>query len=101
MTWYYEQDGISHGPESEADLLTYLKDGSLQAESLIWHPGLDEWQTVLQLRPEWLTPPKPVAAPPPGKKPGKPVSRATQQPLTPSLRDDEPKKPWWKKLVGG
>ncbi len=54
MNWYFEENGVSHGPVTEQVLATRVQSKGIAPETLIWHTGLDEWKTVHQLRPEWL-----------------------------------------------
>ena len=63
MNWYFEKDGISQGPLSEAALAAKVRAKEVPADSLIWHVGREDWQSVNELRPAWLEPPAPALAP--------------------------------------
>jgi hypothetical protein len=52
MNWYYSVEGRSHGPVSQHDLLRLAKEGVLHTDTLIWHPGLEEWDPVWKLMPQ-------------------------------------------------
>ncbi len=54
MNWYYETEGVSHGPCPEAEIIVLVRRKQVKASTLIWNPGLDEWDTVQKLKPEWL-----------------------------------------------
>ena len=69
MNWYFEKDGISQGPCPEAEIVALAQRQQVVASTLIWHPGLEEWGTVEQLKPEWLKQSVTAAAAvPPAKK---------------------------------
>src|SRR3954468_20599724 len=52
MNWYYSVEGRSHGPVSQQDMLRLAKEGVVNTDTLIWHPGLDEWDPVWKLMPQ-------------------------------------------------
>lgn len=58
MNWYYEKDGVSQGPLPEPEMLALVRKQQVHAHSLVWHPGLEEWDSVQKLKPDWLTEPK-------------------------------------------
>jgi hypothetical protein len=60
MNWYFEKQGVSQGPLSEDAMIDLLQRQQMAAETRVWHPGLEEWSILGQLKPEWL---KAVAAP--------------------------------------
>jgi hypothetical protein len=52
MNWYFAVEGHSHGPVTEQKLADMAREGQLGTDTLIWHPGLEEWEPVWKLRPE-------------------------------------------------
>ena len=54
MNWYYSVEGCSHGPVTERSLAELARSGTVGAGTLIWRPGLEEWEPVSQLKPEIL-----------------------------------------------
>jgi hypothetical protein len=52
MNWYYSVEGRSHGPVNQQDMLRLAKEGVLGTDTLIWHPGLEEWNPVWKLMPQ-------------------------------------------------
>lgn len=104
MNWYIEKDGVSQGPLPEQVLALRVQSGEVPAETLIWHVGLEEWQPIQQLRPQWLERPKPepVAAPEPPPSDIKAVpspARTAAKPLAPSVPEKQPG--FFRKLFGG
>jgi uncharacterized protein DUF4339 len=51
MNWYYALEGQSHGPVSEQDLIRLAKEGTVGTDTLLWHPGLEEWDPMWRLLP--------------------------------------------------
>lgn len=51
MKWYYSAEGHSRGPVNEAQLVELARAGEVTTETLIWHPGLEEWEPVWKLKP--------------------------------------------------
>jgi GYF domain 2 len=62
MNWYFEKNGISQGPHSEAELEAKVRGNELHQDSLVWHVGQNDWQPVSSLRPQWLEMVKPPEA---------------------------------------
>lgn len=62
MNWYYEQSGVSIGPVDESALSGLVDSGALQGDSLVWHPGLDDWTTAILLQPALFVPRAPQVA---------------------------------------
>jgi hypothetical protein len=83
MNWYFEQDGVSQGPFTEGELLGRVRAKAVSAETLIWNPSLEAWQSVGELKPEWLKPAtveQPRSAPTPTKSAfSKPVIQAAPE----------------------
>ena len=57
MNWYFEREGVSSGPVDEGDLILMIRRREVPRDSMIWHPGLDEWLPIAELKPEWLVVP--------------------------------------------
>ncbi len=71
MRWYYEKEGVSQGPCPEEEIIALVQKKQVQASTLIWHSGLEDWGMVRELKPEWLEQPAvPAAAatPPPARQ---------------------------------
>jgi hypothetical protein len=62
MNWYFEQQGVSHGPLPENELVLMLRRREITHETMIWHPGMERWQEIVTLKPEWLVTPSVGAA---------------------------------------
>lgn len=68
MNWYFEVQGVSKGPFPEDEFVQMTQRGDVPADSMIWRPGLEEWSSVRELKPSWLSDTaSPRAAPPPPK----------------------------------
>jgi hypothetical protein len=52
MNWYYAIEGRSHGPVDAKALADLARAGRLDGDTLIWHPGLTEWEPATRLLPE-------------------------------------------------
>jgi hypothetical protein len=98
MNWYFEIDGISQGPLTAEVLAIRVQKGEVHADTLVWHPGLGDWQPVGQLCPDWL---KPIPAPAPVAM-AKPVAgRPGTRPLAPlATEPTEEKQGFFSKLFG-
>jgi hypothetical protein len=62
MPFHYEQDGNPIGPVTDDAFAALVKAGTITPDTLVWMPGMTEWQPYRSLQP---TPP-PVAPPPTG-----------------------------------
>ncbi|MFZ4764390.1 MAG: DUF4339 domain-containing protein [Roseimicrobium sp.] len=51
MNWYYSSNGHSMGPLTEERLAELARTGEVGTDTLIWHPGLPDWEPVWKLRP--------------------------------------------------
>lgn len=101
MNWYFERDGISQGPLLEHDLAGRVQRGEVAGDTLIWHEGMNEWQPVAEVSPDWVKP-KPVA---PAAKPAAAKVSPTTKPLAPSKQTAEdsepaPKQGFFSRLFG-
>src|ERR1035437_7755392 len=43
--WYYAQDDTQQGPVAETEFLALVRAGTIDAGTLVWRVGMDEWQT--------------------------------------------------------
>jgi len=41
--WYYQGDGVKIGPVSQDLLLALIRDGRVNASTLVWAPGFETW----------------------------------------------------------
>ncbi len=46
MNWYYSQNGQQLGPVPEQELARLAATGAVNANSLVWHDGLPDWQPL-------------------------------------------------------
>lgn len=44
MDWYYARGEEQVGPLSESDFQQLIEQGAIGPETLVWHPGMSEWQ---------------------------------------------------------
>lgn len=59
-TWYYEKDGVQHGPIPESELKALIERGEISRTNLAWRPGEKDWTetgTFEHLMPAFRTPP--------------------------------------------
>jgi hypothetical protein len=54
MNWYINNAGAAEGPKDDAAMAELVRENKLSLDALVWHAGLDAWQTVAQLSPTWL-----------------------------------------------
>ncbi len=52
MNWYYAIEGRSMGPVTESSLKRLARVGEINGGTLVWHPGLEEWESLARLQPE-------------------------------------------------
>jgi uncharacterized membrane protein len=45
VNWYYEQNGVQHGPVTEEALKGLLAEGALGESNLIWREGMQDWRS--------------------------------------------------------
>jgi uncharacterized RDD family membrane protein YckC len=50
MDWYYSVNGQQVGPVSDAELENLVSAKVVGQESLVWHAGMPEWQTLRQVK---------------------------------------------------
>jgi len=53
MNWYINNAGAAEGPLDEQAMTELVRAKKLAMDSLVWHAGLEAWQTVAQLSPAW------------------------------------------------
>ena len=51
MGWYAAIDGERFGPMPEAALLGWIRDGRVTQDALVWHEGMQQWQTAAVTQP--------------------------------------------------
>ncbi len=51
MNWYYATEGRSNGPLTESSLKRLAREGEISGGTLVWHPGLEEWEPLAKLQP--------------------------------------------------
>ena len=49
--WYIARDGKQHGPISEAELTTFIEQGHLQPNDLVWREGFADWRPAMLVFP--------------------------------------------------
>ncbi len=99
MNWYFNNAGAAEGPMDEAAMSQLAREKKLASDSLVWHAGLDAWQTVAALSPSWWASslPTPAGRPAPveEKKPAKAKpagdGRRLSSPNAPTTENDEKK----------
>lgn len=42
-TWHYEKNGVRHDNISEDNILSLIKNGTLNSDTLVWQQGMAEW----------------------------------------------------------
>ena len=56
MNWYYAAGGQQQGPVDDAQLDALVSSGQINAETLVWHDGMPNWQPLRQVRPSAASP---------------------------------------------
>lgn len=100
MNWYYDNAGAAEGPMDDQAMTELVRAKKLASDSLVWHAGLEAWQTVAALAPAWWaaslpTPAGRPAADAAARKPGNEASdaggRRLAGPNAPNTTATEPK----------
>jgi uncharacterized RDD family membrane protein YckC len=52
MNWYYVQQGQRVGPLSNAEFQALLGSGVINSETLVWRPGMANWQRYREIPPQ-------------------------------------------------
>src|SRR5688572_20734853 len=50
MNWFFAVDGHSHGPVTQQKLAELARTGEVGTDTLVWHPGLEEWEPLWKLK---------------------------------------------------
>ncbi|MEN3943541.1 DUF4339 domain-containing protein [Prosthecobacter sp. SYSU 5D2] len=53
MTWYFNNNGAADGPYDDEAMASLVAQKRIQAQTLIWHPGVDLWQEISSFSPSW------------------------------------------------
>ncbi|MDH4455800.1 MAG: DUF4339 domain-containing protein [Verrucomicrobiota bacterium] len=53
MNWYFNNTGAAEGPMDDNAMAQLARDNKLASDSLVWHAGLEAWQTIAALSPAW------------------------------------------------
>ena len=105
MNWYIDNAGAAEGPHDDAAMTRLAREKHLDSESLVWHAGLESWQSVAALSPEWWGAALPAHAPEPVPAPnsrsktsekvpaGVPAADLPAEPAQPKRRLTAPKAP--------
>ncbi len=64
MKWYFVQDGQRIGPVERELLDERIREGVVQADTLVWRPGLSDWRRAVEVS-ELEVPPSIPTLPPP------------------------------------
>ncbi len=99
MNWYYNNAGAAEGPMDDQAMTEMVRAKKLVSDSLVWHAGLEAWQSVAVLAPSWWeaslpTPagrPVPVAAKKPAKEKSHSSARRLSGPNAPNTETVETK----------
>lgn len=75
MKWYFVQDGQRVGPVGREVLDERIREGVVQAETLVWRPGLTDWRRAADVS-ELEVPPSLPGLPPPLPQAGDPGDAA-------------------------
>ena len=73
MNWYYNNAGAAEGPLDDQAMTELVRAKKLASDSLVWHAGLEVWQTVAVLAPSWWAASLPTPA-------GRPAPAAAKKP---------------------
>lgn len=70
MNWYYNNAGAAEGPLDDQAMTELARANKLASDSLVWHAGLEAWQSVAALSPAWWAAalPTPAGRPTPDAK---------------------------------
>jgi hypothetical protein len=70
MNWYLNNAGAAEGPYDESVMTEMARGQKIASDSLVWHAGLEAWDSVAALSPAWwgAALPEPVVEAKPKKK---------------------------------
>jgi len=94
MNWYYNNAGAAEGPMDDQAMTELVRVKKLMSDSLVWHAGLEAWQTVAALAPAWWAaslPTPAVAAKKPAKEKADSGGRRLAEPNAPNTEAAETK----------
>jgi hypothetical protein len=55
--WHALIGDQEHGPMSRAQVLAYLRSGTLKGNDLVWRPGFEKWLLLREVQEFWQPPP--------------------------------------------
>ncbi len=56
MSWFYSAGGEQKGPVEVAEFESLIATGVIRPETLVWQPGMPNWQAASEARPDLLPP---------------------------------------------
>lgn len=56
MSWFYSAGGEQKGPVEVAEFESLIATGVIRPETLVWQPGMPNWQAASEVRPDLLPP---------------------------------------------
>ncbi|MBN1671170.1 MAG: RDD family protein [Kiritimatiellae bacterium] len=65
MEWYYVENGTQMGPVSDQEFRQLVDAGTVVADTLVWHAGLQNWEPYSNVTPPPAEPVQPGAGPSP------------------------------------
>ncbi len=65
MSWFYSAGGEQKGPVEAAEFESLSATGVIRPETLVWQPGMPNWQAAGEARPDLFPPPIPGVPPVP------------------------------------
>ncbi len=80
MNWYINNAGAAEGPMDDHAMGELVRAQKLASDSLVWHAGLEAWQTVAALAPSWWSAALPTPA-------GRPVPVEEKKPPLRKISD--------------
>lgn len=95
MNWYINNAGAAEGPLDDHAMGELARAQKLASDSLVWHAGLEAWQTVAALSPAWWGSalPTPADRPAPVEPKKKPAPEPTKAEPTAARRLSGPNAP--------
>ncbi len=95
MNWYINNAGAAEGPIDDHAMGELARAHRLASDSLVWHAGLESWQTVAALAPSWWADvlPTPANRPVPVEPKKAPTARARNADAAASRRLSVPNAP--------
>ena len=56
MSWFYSAGGEQKGPVEQSEFEALIATGAIRPETLVWQPGMPNWQSAADTRPDLLPP---------------------------------------------